>query len=199
MSNRTVGVLVGLTIPVAVALGVIVGNPWIAWAIVVAGLALGLKEIPGFWRTTLRSLLAGTAAGLLVLGPGLRIAMRVAAIVDPVKHPEFTIGGTVFIVVGLGAIMGGAAVGAVMIIVRALSLPRWGGVLVITIVMGGVLFGDSEIISEITGLGAGPWMNVPMFGGVVVAFAILADRWARPLQPVSDTLAPVDVETLAMQ
>jgi hypothetical protein len=35
---------------------------------------------------------------------------------------------------------------------------------------------DSELRSEIVGLGAGPWLNIPMFGAAAVGYGAL---WTR--------------------
>ena len=45
---------------------------------------------------------------------------------------------------------------------------------------GVTLFADSEVLRELTELGGGAWVNVPMFGVITLAFSYLADRWARP-------------------
>jgi len=82
-------------------------SPVGSMVVVLVGVGAGLLLVPGFWRSSLHGAIGGVAAGLLVLGPGLRIAMRVVAILDPVRSPEFTVGGTMLIIIGVGVVMGG--------------------------------------------------------------------------------------------
>lgn len=180
MSERASGVGVGLTVPVAIVIASLLGSPLLALTAIAVALLIGWRNIDGFWRLVIRGVIAGALAGLLVLGPGLRLAMRVVAIVDPVEQPEFTFEGTVFIVLIIGGMLGGITVGWTTIINQTLSVPRWVGVSLISAVISLQLFADSEILSELTGLGAGLWMNLPMFTGVTILFAFVADRWARP-------------------
>lgn len=180
MSQRHAALLVGLAVPFAIWLGSTLDAPLLALALIAIGLAVGGRHIPGFWTNSLRAVLAGGLAGILVLGPGYRLAMRIVAITDSSTTPEFSIGGTAFIVVGLGAMFGGITTGWVTILTRAFALARTTAMLALTTVVGLTLFADSEVLSELTELGMGPWLNVPMFLGVTVAFAWLADRWARP-------------------
>jgi hypothetical protein len=62
----------------------VLGPVW-SMAIVILGFGAGWLLVPGFWRSFGLGAIAGAMAGLLVLGPGLRIAMRVVAILDPVR------------------------------------------------------------------------------------------------------------------
>ena len=81
-------------------------SPVGSMVVVLVGVGAGVLLVPGFWRSSLHGAIGGVAAGLLVLGPGLRIAMRVVAILDPVRSPEFTVGGTMLIIIGVGVVMG---------------------------------------------------------------------------------------------
>src|SRR3970282_1587260 len=91
-------------IPVAVSEPL--GPVW-SVAMVLIGFGAGWLLVPGFWRSLGHGAIGGGGGGLRVLGPGLRIAMRVVAILDPVRSPEFTFGGTMFIIIGVGVMMGG--------------------------------------------------------------------------------------------
>lgn len=96
--------------------------------------------------------------------------MRVVAIIDPVRSPEFTVGGTMFIIIGVGVIMGGI-LGVIGNIARSgFDIPsRWAGLVPAVLVM--LMIGlDSELRGEIVELGAGPWFNIPMFGAVAVGY-----------------------------
>jgi hypothetical protein len=109
-------------------------------------------------------------AGFAILGPGFRLAMRAVAMVDPIRRTEFTVGGTVFIVIGVGLIFG-SIFGAYAISVGRL-LGLWGAKLAAVTMVGVLLFlfTDPELRSELTDLGLGVWMNLPMFSIVVFAY-----------------------------
>lgn len=175
-----VGVAVALAVPVAIALGGATGVPAVALSVVAAAVAVGWRWVPGFWYAVGRGLLAGGAAGLLVLGPGYRLAMRVVALLEPTMQPGSSVGGTVFVVVGIGGLLGALVTAWASVLARSLSLPRWGGTTVLATAASLLLLGGREQRTEIAELGAGPWANVLLFGGITVAFALLADHWARP-------------------
>jgi hypothetical protein len=144
-------------------------------AMVIVGLGAGWLLISRFWRSVLFGAIGGVIAGLLVLGPGLRLAMRVVAIVDPVRSPEFTIGGTMFIIIGIGAVMGGifGVVGSV--VGRGLDLPTGTAGLIPAVLVMTLIGLDSELRNEILDLGIGPWLNIPMFGAVAIGYGAV---WA---------------------
>ena len=149
-----------------------------AWsiAVVIVGIGAGWLLIPGFWRSSLVGAIGGVISGLLVLGPGLRIAMRVVAMVDPVRSPEFTIGGTMFIIIGIGVVMGGifGVFGNVLRI--GFNIPSRAAGLVPALLVMMMIGLDSELRDEIIELGVGPWLNIPMFGAVAVGYGAV---WAR--------------------
>lgn len=152
----------------------VLGPVW-SLAVVLVGIGAGWLLVPGFWRSSLHGAIGGVAAGLLVLGPGLRVAMRVVAIIDPVRSPEFTIDGTVFIMV-LGGMMGGTF-GVVGNIVRnAFNVPSRGTSLLVAVQVMLMIGLSSELRGEIVELGAGPWLNIPMFGAVAIGYGAL---WIR--------------------
>ena len=160
-------------IPLAVS--ELLGPVW-SMAVVLIGIGAGWLLVPGFWRSLLTGAIGGVVAGLLVLGPGLRIAMRVVAILDPVRTPEFTVGGTIFIIVGVGVMMGGMF-GVIGNIARVgFNIPSRGAGLVPAVLVMLLIGLDSELRSEIVELGAGPWLNIPMFGAVAVGYGAL---WTR--------------------
>ena len=160
-------------IPLAVS--DLLGPVW-SMAVVLIGMGAGWLLVPGFWRSLLTGAIGGVVAGLLVLGPGLRIAMRVVAILDPVRTPEFTVGGTLFIIIGVGAMMGGIF-GVIGNIARVgFNIPSRGAGLVPAVVVILLIGLDSELRSEIVELGAGPWLNIPMLGAVAVGYGAL---WTR--------------------
>ena len=123
----------------------------------------------GFVKTLLFGLAAGVIAGLIVLGPGLRVAMRVVAIQDPFRASEFTIGGTMFIITFLGVMIGGTL--GIPGAIAARYLHRFAAVAIMTVLGMGILMADSEIVAEFFELGGGPWVNIPMFSVVFVAYS----------------------------
>ena len=187
MTARRAAVLAALAGPAAIFVGDLLLGPVGALAIVIAGVVIGWKYVPGFWRTLFRAAIAGGLAGVLVLGPGYRLAMRIVAILDDATTPEFTIEGTAFLNIGIGAMFGAITTTWVTIMTKTFAARRFVAVTVLTGVVVGTLFVNSEVFRELTELGAGPILNVPMFLGVTIAWAWLADRWARPL-PVTDSV-----------
>lgn len=148
-----------------------------SWSIAV--LLIGVRAawylLPGFWRSIFYGAIGGVVAGLLVLGPGLRLAMRVVAILDPIRSPEFTLGGTLFIIVGIGAIFGGIFGLFGNVARRGFGIPlRVAGVVpaLLVALMIGV---DTELRREIIELGAGIWVNAPMFATVALGYGAM---WA---------------------
>jgi hypothetical protein len=68
----------------------------------------------------------------------------------------------------------------VTIVTKTFEVRRSVAVSVLSLVVVGTLFLDSEVFSELTDLGLGAIVNVPMFLGITLAWAWVADRWARP-------------------
>jgi len=157
-------------IPIAVS--ELLGPVW-SMAVIVFGIGAGWLLVPGFWRSSLHGAVGGVAAGVLVLGPGFRIAMRVVAILDPVRSPEFTVGGTMFIIIGIGGVMGGIFGVIGNVLREGFNVPARGAGLVPALLVMLMIGLDSELRNEIVGLGAGPWLNVPMFGAVALAYGAL--------------------------
>ena len=157
-------------IPLAVS--ELVGPVW-SMAVVLVGIGAGWLMVPGFWANSLYGAIGGVMAGLLVLGPGLRIAMRVVAIIDPVRSPEFTVGGTMLIIIGVGVMMGGIF-GVIGNVARSgFDIPSGAAGLVPALLVMLMIGLDSELRSEIVELGAGPWLNIPMFGAVALGYGAL--------------------------
>jgi hypothetical protein len=155
----------------------LLGPVW-SVAVVIVGIGAGWLLIPGFWRSSLLGAIGGVISGLLVLGPGLRVAMRVVAMVDAVRSPEFTIEGTMFIIVGIGVVMGGifGVFGNVLRI--GFNIPSRAAGLVPALLVMMMIGLDSELRDEIIELGAGPWLNIPMFGAVAVGYGAV---WTRAM------------------
>ena len=177
------GKLAAVGVVVAVLLGVndIPEGP-IALVVVAAAVGLAWRFIDRFWKTVAFGVAAGAVAGLLILGPGLRIAMRVVAIMDPVQTPEFSFGGTMFIVVGIGGIFGGifGIIGNLIRKAAGIKSVIAGGLILGTLFMTTLLL-DSGLREEFFELGAGPWVNIPMFAVFTFAYGIAAMAGAAHL------------------
>jgi hypothetical protein len=144
--------------------------------LLVAALVVAWRSTPGFWRVVVGGVVGGAVAGLLILGPGFRMAMRVVALMDPTLAEEFSIAGTVFIVVGIGAIMGGAQAAVFQLARRAFGIESavWSGALLGSTLMVDLTFFAGELSDELFELGAGAWVNIPLFGVIAIAFGIAA-------------------------
>lgn len=172
--QRWVVTAVAVTIVVSGLMSILLGGP--IWVLSLVALAIGWRYIPGFWRTLGHGFLGGAIAGVIVLGPGFRLAMRVVAILDPIRSIEFTVEGTVFILIGIGLVIGGVFGLGAALLRRAFSLSGRVMALGMTAAIMGLLLADPGLRSEFVDLGAGPWLNIPMFGAVVLAYAVVANR-----------------------
>jgi hypothetical protein len=124
------------------------------------------KIIPGFWGMAGRSLLAGLISGVLVLGPGLRLAMRVVAIADSTATPEFSIGGTIGIVVLIGGVLGSIYSVVAVFAREGFSLSKAGASGVVAIALLVFILASPDLRHELLNLGLGAWMNIPMFAAI---------------------------------
>ena len=139
-------------------------------------------SVPGWWRTLLYGAIGGLAAGIVVLAPGFRLAMRLVAILDPNRVTELTTEGTLFVFLAVGGLLGvsvgvlgavgrlGWSIGAA----RAWILPAF-------LVMLTLLVNDG-LRAELFELGAGPWVNIPMFAVVSSGYGWLAMRIVARLE-----------------
>jgi hypothetical protein len=148
-----------------------------SWSIAVLLIGVGAAWLlmPGFWRNIFHGAIGGGVAGLLVLGPGLRLSMRVVAILDPIRSPEFTLGGTLFIIVGIGVMMGGIFGSFGNVARRGFGIPLRVAGMVPALLVALMIGLDTELRREIIELGAGAWLNVPMFAAVALGYGAL---WA---------------------
>lgn len=157
----------------------------------VGALALGVRRVPGFWKTLGAGAAGGAVAGLLVLGPGMRIAMRLVAIADPTRSPEFTIEGTMFIIIFLG-LMVGATFGITVGLLGRVVDRTW---LRLGMSALGVasLFLNDELRQELLELGFGWPINIPLFWAVFYGWAYLSDRLARRFATAREASNLVDL------
>ncbi|HEY6635897.1 MAG TPA: hypothetical protein VI141_09840 [Acidimicrobiia bacterium] len=154
-------------------------------ALLLLSVGAAWRYTPRFWSTLIRGLAAGALAGVLILGPGFRIAMRVVSIMDPIRRAEFTMEGTVFIVIFVGAMLGGV-LGACGLLVRTALGVRSSAVAGVSLgvaIIGLLVLPPGDIRTEFFELGGGPWVNIPLFGAFAVSYGIaamaIADRLRR--------------------
>lgn len=157
--------------------------PLVGEVLLLVGVGLGWWLVPEFWRSALFGALGGIASGILVLGVGLRVAMRVVAMLDPIRTPEFTLEGTMFILIGIGGIFGGLLGILANLARRGMRLNSviTAGILPAAAAMS-LLFVDDEIRRELFELGAGAWVNIPMFGLVSILYGIAVSVTTRVLE-----------------
>ena len=181
MSRRVVGIVLLLSLPLSVAGGELSGLGEIGGTIALAALALGAVRMPGFFSSVFRGGVAGGIAGIAVLGVGMRLAMRLVAIADPVRATEFTLEGTLFLVLIFGGMFGAITGIWARASADALERPALAQALAF-VAVAAILVGDSEVRSEFVEVGAGVWVNAPMFTAVVLGYAITFHRlsgWRR--------------------
>lgn len=149
--------------------------------LLVAGVLLLWRQ-PGWWRDLSYGALAGLLAGVVVLAPGFRIAMRIVAMAEPMQRPSFSVEGTLFILLFVGCVIGPAA-GAIAATVVATWRVRagWAWVIAALLVMT-TLFLVPDLREELLTLGAGSWVNVPMFAIVSAGYGWLATRAIARMQ-----------------
>lgn len=166
----TAGVLIA-----GLSMGDILPPPW--GPLVVLTLVILLWRMhDGFLKTLVAGLVGGAAAGILILGPGFRVAMRAVALMDQARPEEFTVGGTLFIVVGIGAVLGGLNGAIVNLVRKAFGIRSAvvGGLMLATTVMVNLTFFSGDVSRELFDLGISPWINIPLFSVVALGYGIAA-------------------------
>ena len=157
------------------AIGDVIPPPWGPIAIL-AVVLLVWRYYSGFWRAVVGGLVGGALAGLLILGPGFRLAMRAVALMDPIHPEEFTVEGTLFIVVGIGMVLGGIQGVMANLVRRAFSIDSAvvAGSLLGGLFMVDLTFFSGEISDELFALGISPWINIPLFSLFALGYGIAA-------------------------
>lgn len=166
------GAIIGLVLSVPFAVTEFSGPLPLLWPPM--ALALASWVVPGLWRTIAFGAMGGVVAGVVILGVGFRLAMRVVAILDPIRSPEFTLGGTISILIFVGALGGGILGILGHLIRRAISLGPAMTAGVLSLGVLAMLFASPDLRTELFELGAGPGMNIPMFGSIAIVYAIAA-------------------------
>jgi hypothetical protein len=153
-----------------------VGLPWLRIVLPIGTLALWvlvLAYVRRLPRLLLSGLIGGGVAGLVALGAGSRLAMRLVSLLG--ARREMTIEGTSFLLL-MGLIFG-AMVGVSI----AAALRAWPGARrTIGTIVGLALFAgitlDSVAFNELMHDGAGGWVNFPLFLAFPMAYGWAATR-----------------------
>lgn len=151
-------------------------NAWwvVSTVLLGAGVVL-LRSVPGWWRSIPYGAVGGLAAGVLILAPGFRLAMRVVALLEP-QTTGLSLGGSLVILLAVGGLLG-ISFGVLGALARfgwpVLGTNAWA--VPAGLVMLILLFND-DLRGELFDLGAGAWMNIPMFGLVAAVYGWLAMR-----------------------
>lgn len=182
MSERRLAAIVAGSVPLAWFVGSLAPTGEVGLVVIVAVFAWASRQVSGFGRSLLRGAAAGAVAGTLVLGPGLRLAMRLVAVADPDRQPEFTLDGTAFIVIVVGLVFGVMAGMYLIAVGQLLELRRVPMAIVAVVALLLILFGDSELRSELIELGFGAWVNIPLFASVAFAYGWAVDLVADRLE-----------------
>jgi hypothetical protein len=200
VSHQRRALLLAASIPLAFVVGSVSPTGEVGLLAALAVFVWVARSAPGFAGAAVRGLVAGAVAGLLVLGVGFRLAMRVVAVTDPARTPEFSFGGTAFILIGIGLMLGGSAGAYLGGLRHLLGLGRAAIAILATVALVPTLFGDSEIRAELFELGLGAWLNIPMFTSIVFAFGLAQygmagrlDRWTSRRRAESDVTEPAPV------
>jgi hypothetical protein len=162
-------------------------GPVMSLVITIAVLAY-VRRLP---RLMLAGLIGGGATGLVTLGVGSRLAMRIVSLLG--ARREVTVDGTVFLLIF------GAVVGAMIGMTIAATLRAWPRStrivsIIVTLVLFAGLLLDSESFSELLHDGAGGWLNFPMFFAFVAAYGWAAPRIITRVERRIPRWAPVNVE-----
>lgn len=175
------------------AAGDVIPAPW-GIVVVLAALVTAMLYYRGFWRAAAGGLIGGAVAGLLILGPGFRLAMRAVALMDPVHPEEFTLEGTVFIVIGIGGVLGAIQGATAHLARRAFGIDSavFAGLLLATYMMVELTFFAGELSQEIFDLGLGAWVNIPLFGLIALGYGIAAMAVADRVESSLPTRRPTD-------
>ena len=149
---------------------------WVPSLILLPAGLVFMWPITAWWRLLVYGALGGLFAGALVLAPGFRLSMRVVALLDPRRTPDLTLDGTLFILIAIGGLAGLAfgVLGAVGRFGWSLSA-RTAWLAPAGLVMLFLLL-DDELRGELFELGAGPWVNIPMFSVVAAAYGWVVMR-----------------------
>lgn len=173
----------GVSVSILVLLSVLPDGPIPLSIIALAAtVALAWWLTPGFWKTVAIGAAGGIMAGLVILGPGWRVVMRVVAVWDPSMTPGFAVEGTVLVIILMLGALGGGVFGVVgSLAKKGLGIRTFLRAGFITGLLTAALFlTDEGLRGELTNLGGGLWINLAMFGAVAILYGIgamhLVDR-----------------------
>lgn len=185
--SEVVGRMAALGVAVAIlALLAVLPDGPIPPAVITLTVAVSLAWwlTPGFWKTLGAGAAGGFLAGLLILGPGWRVVMRIVAVWDPSMTPDFTVEGTVLIIILMLGGLGGGVFGVVGNLAKKgfrLQTSLRAGFMT-GLLLPGLFLTDEGLMGELSNLGGGLWINLALFGTVAVLYGIAAMYTADRLE-----------------
>lgn len=187
----------GVSVSILALLAFLPDGP-VPFAVITLTLAVSLAWwlTSGFWKTVALGAAGGVVAGLMILGPGWRLVMRMVAVWDPSMTPDFTVEGTVLIIILMLGTLGGGVFGVVGNLakkgLRIRTISRAG--FTTGLLLPGLFLTDEGLRGELSDLGGGLWVNLAMFGTVAVLYGIaamyIADRLEARFTRVRDPSRP---------
>lgn len=194
-------VALGVSVSILVLVSALPDGPIPLTVITLAtAVALAWRLMPGFWKTVALGAAGGVLAGLVILGPGWRVVMRVVAVWDPSMTPGFTVEGTVLTIILMLGALGGGVFGVVGNLARkglTIRIPMAG--ILTGLLLPGLFLTDGGLRGELTNLGGGLWINLVLFGTVAVLYGIaalyLAERLEARFTPSSTSRGPGTFKT----
>lgn len=128
--------------------------------------------VPRFARVVISGAIGGVLTGIFVLGVGMRIAMRIIVLMDPVREPVLT-DETGFLLFFGGAV--GLLAGLWIAIAQRLWSPRAWIVGAVFATFGILSFlAEPSLRTELFNEGAGESVNIPLFTVVFFLFGVSA-------------------------
>lgn len=134
----------------------------------------GFVIVARFARIQVSGMVGGFVTGLVVLGGGLRLAMRLVVLTDDVREPVFS-SETLFIIFFGGVV--GLMMGPVIAVAQRLWAPSStliGAVVAISSMSMFLL--EPGLRTELFNEGAGPLLNIPLFTATFFAFGASANE-----------------------
>lgn len=150
--------------PIGLWVAILVGVAWFAW-----------KVTGNLWPAVARGAAGGAVAGVLILAPGWRAAMRIVSIMEPTSQSVFSISGTLGVIAGAGVLIGGVMgiIGA-LIGLAAESRSRRAMGTILGALVTGFLVVHPDLGQEFAHRGGGLWINLLLFGVVAISYGLLA-------------------------
>lgn len=130
--------------------------------------------VPRFARIQVSGMVGGVVTGLVVLGVGLRLAMRLVVLADDVREPVLT--SETFVIIFFGAVVG-LMMGPVIAVSQRLWAPSNALIgAVVAVASMSIFLISPDLRTELFNDGAGPLLNIPLFTATFFAFGASANE-----------------------